>query len=399
MTRWTDKERYFMREALRLARRGWGLVSPNPLVGAVLAKRGKIVSTGWHTGPGFAHAEAVAIQAAGKAAKGADLYVTLEPCKHSGRTGPCTEAILAAGISKVYYAVPDPNPEASGGARFLEDRGVETSRGLMALEAYELNQFFIKWQMTKKPFVILKTAASLDGKIATCTGDSRWISSKVARNYGHHLRAGVDAILIGRATASKDDPELSARPWGRRKMHREPMRCVLDPSLKLPLNLKLFDPSYGGRTTVFCSPDADRDAEAALAEAGATVLRVPLRAPGRLSLEAVLKSLGGMEVQSVLLEPGATTASSALIDESVADLIHVFIAPMFLGGDGAPGMLGGDGVPLLSDAKALNVLRVSRKGPDIHVICRPKGAFEPPAGFLSLPEDAAPSAAGDADEF
>ncbi|MDR1040729.1 MAG: bifunctional diaminohydroxyphosphoribosylaminopyrimidine deaminase/5-amino-6-(5-phosphoribosylamino)uracil reductase RibD [Deltaproteobacteria bacterium] len=397
MTHWTDRERYFMKEALRLARRGWGLVSPNPLVGAVLVKRGKTVATGWHTGPGFPHAEAVALAAAGKAAKGADLYVTLEPCRHKGRTPPCTDAIIEAGVERVFYSIPDPNPLAAGGARALEDAGIETRRGLMAQEAYELNQFFIKWQMTGKPFVILKTAASLDGKIATHTGDSRWISSKVARNYGHHLRAGVDAILIGRATASKDDPELSARPWGRRKMHREPARCVLDPSLRLPTSLKLFEPGYGGRTIVFCAPDAPRDAEARFAEAGAKVIRVPLHAPGRLSLEAVLERLGQMEIQSVLIEPGATLAASALIDEGVADLIHVFVAPMFLGGNAAPGMLGGEGVAALADARELNVLRVARKGPDIHLIIRPKGAFEPPSGFLSLPEDAA-AAEGDGSE-
>jgi diaminohydroxyphosphoribosylaminopyrimidine deaminase/5-amino-6-(5-phosphoribosylamino)uracil reductase len=392
MTHWTDKERFFMKEALRLARRGWGLVSPNPMVGAVLVKRNKILATGWHTGPGFPHAEAVALNAAGKSAKGSELYVTLEPCRHTGRTGPCTDAIVQAGVSKVYYSIPDPNPLAEGGARVLEDSGIETRRGLMAQQAYELNQFFIKWQLTKKPFVILKTAASLDGKIATHSGDSRWISSKVARNYGHHLRAGVDAILIGRATAAKDDPELSARPWGRRKMHREPMRCVLDPSLKLPLELKLFNPSYGGRTTVFCAPEAEPGKAAALKEAGAAVIPVPLRAPGRLSLERVLESLGSMDVQSVLIEPGATTASSTLIDESVVDLIHVFIAPMFLGGDGAPGMLGGEGVDKLADARALDILRVSRKGPDIHIVCRPKGAFVPPPGFLALPEDQTASA-------
>jgi diaminohydroxyphosphoribosylaminopyrimidine deaminase/5-amino-6-(5-phosphoribosylamino)uracil reductase len=301
-------------------------------------------------------------------------------------------------VERVFYSIPDPNPLAAGGARALEDAGIETRRGLLAQEAYELNPFFIQWQTTGKPFVILKTAASLDGKIATHAGDSRWISSKVARNYGHHLRAGVDAILIGRATASKDDPELSARPWGRRKMHKEPARCVLDPGLRLPLSLKLFEPGYGGRTVSFCSPDAPRDAEARFAEAGVKVIRVPLRAPGRLSLEAVLEQLGQMEIQSVLIEPGATLASSALINESVTDLIHVFVAPMFLGGNAAPGMLGGEGVERLADAKELNILRVSRKGPDIHLIIRPKGAFEPPAGFLSEPEAATSVDSGDAQD-
>lgn len=381
-----------MKEALRLARRGWGLVSPNPMVGAVLVKRGKIVSSGWHTGPGLPHAEIEALTAAGKKARGADLYVNLEPCRHTGRTGPCTDAIIAAGVERVFYSLPDPNPLAAGGAKALEDAGVETLRGLLAQEAYELNQFFVKWQLTRKPFVILKTAASLDGKIATRAGDSRWITSKVARNYGHHLRSGVDAILIGRATASKDDPELSARPWGRRKMHRQPMRCVLDPSLKLPLSLKLFDPSCGGPTTVFCAPDAPEAAAAARAAADARVIRIPYARRGLLSLESALTALGGLEVQSVLIEPGATLAASALIDETVADLIHIFMAPMFLGGHDAPGILGGEGVSALSEARQAEFLRISRKGPDLHMVIRPQGAFEPPAGFL-LPDDLEPAAA------
>jgi diaminohydroxyphosphoribosylaminopyrimidine deaminase/5-amino-6-(5-phosphoribosylamino)uracil reductase len=398
MTHWTDKERIFMKEALRLARRGWGLVSPNPLAGAVVVKRGKVVATGWHTGPGLPHAEAEALAAAGRKARGADLYVNLEPCRHTGRTGPCTDAIIAAGVERVYYSIPDPNPAASGGAKVLEDAGVETRRGLLAREAYDLNQFFVKWQLTRRPFVILKTAASLDGKNAARTGDSRWISSKVARNYGHHLRAGVDAILIGRATASKDDPELSARPWGRRKMHREPMRCVLDPSLKLSAGLKLYDPSYGGRTVCFCAPDAPAGAEAELAGRGVSVIRIPRAERGLLSLEKAMEALGGLGVQSVLVEPGATLAASAVIDESVADLIHVFVAPIFLGGHDAPGMLGGEGVDRISDARGAEILRIARKGPDIHFIVRPAGAFTPPPGFLDLPEDGSPAGLMDTDE-
>lgn len=377
-----------MKEALRLARRGWGLVSPNPLVGAVIVRKGKIVSTGWHSGPGLPHAEAAALAAAGKRQTvGAELYVNLEPCRHTGRTGPCTDLIVAAGIEKVYYSIPDPNPQARGGAQALEDAGVETRRGLLAREAYDLNQFFVKWQFTRRPFVILKTAASLDGKIATRAGDSRWISSKVARNYSHHLRAGVDAILIGRATAAKDDPELSARPWGRRKMHREPMRCVLDPGLRLPASLKLFDPSYGGPTVSFCAPDAPPAAVAELSAAGVRVIHIPWDGRGRLSLGKVLEALGELEVQSVLIEPGATLAASALLDEGVADLVHVFIAPMFLGGQDAPSMLGGAGVEKLTDARGAEILRIARKGPDIHFVVRPQGAFTPPPGFLDLPED------------
>jgi diaminohydroxyphosphoribosylaminopyrimidine deaminase/5-amino-6-(5-phosphoribosylamino)uracil reductase len=363
----------------------------------VLVKRGKIVASGWHAGPGLPHAEAQALSAAGKKARGAELYVNLEPCRHQGRTPPCTDAIAAAGVEKVYYSIPDPNPLAAGGAKALEDAGVETARGLMAREAYDLNQAFVKWQLTGRPFVILKTAASLDGKIATRTGDSRWISSKVARNYGHHLRAGTDAILIGRQTAQNDDPELSARPWGRRKLHREPMRCVLDPQLRLPETLKLFDPAYGGPTCVFCALDAPETKEEALKAKGVKVTRVPPAERGLLSLEAALAVLGGLEVQSVLIEPGATLAASTLLDEGLADLVHVFIAPMFLGGHDAPGMLGGEGVAKIADAKRLDILRISRKGPDVHLTLRPEGAFAPPPGYLSLPDDAAPSADGEDD--
>jgi diaminohydroxyphosphoribosylaminopyrimidine deaminase/5-amino-6-(5-phosphoribosylamino)uracil reductase len=380
MSHFTDRETFFMKEALRLARQGWGLVSPNPMVGAVLVKRGKLVAQGWHLGPGLPHAEVAAINAAGTKAKGAELFVNLEPCNHHGRTGPCAEAIIKSGISKVYYSIPDPNPLAKGGAEALENAGIATVSGLLAEEAFELNQFFIKWQLTKKPFVILKTASSMDGKIATATGDSRWISSKVARNFGHHLRTGVDAIMIGRATAYKDDPELSARPWGRRKMHRQPMRVVLDPQLKLPLNLKLFEERYGGPTTIFCGPDAPEERISAHIYKGTTVIKVSRTPEGLLSLSEALAKLGEMGVQSVLIEPGATLAASALISEDVVDLVHIFIAPKLLGGVGAPGILGGMGVPTLDEAKLVDILKVGRKGPDIHLTIRPKGAFRAKLG-------------------
>ncbi|MDR2460861.1 MAG: bifunctional diaminohydroxyphosphoribosylaminopyrimidine deaminase/5-amino-6-(5-phosphoribosylamino)uracil reductase RibD [Deltaproteobacteria bacterium] len=380
MVHFTEKETFFMKEALRLARQGWGLVSPNPMVGAVLVKRGKIIAQGWHLGPGLPHAEAAALSAAGSRAKGADLYVNLEPCNHHGRTGPCAEAIIKSGVKKVFYSIPDPNPLAKGGSEALENAGIATSMGLLADEAFELNQFFIKWQLTKKPFVILKTAASLDGKIATSTGDSRWISSKVARNFSHHLRTGVDAIMIGRATAFKDDPELSARPWGRRKMHKQPMRVVLDPLLKLPLNLKLFEERYGGPTTIFCSHEAPEERISAHVYKGTRVIKIGRTSEGLLSLSEALSALGELEVQSVLMEAGATLAASALISENVVDLIHIFIAPKFIGGVEAPSMLGGAGVPTIDGAKIVDILKVGRKGPDIHLTIRPKGAFKATLG-------------------
>jgi diaminohydroxyphosphoribosylaminopyrimidine deaminase/5-amino-6-(5-phosphoribosylamino)uracil reductase len=390
MTKALEKQIHYMKQALRLARQGWGMASPNPMVGAVLVKRGRIIAEGWHTGPGKPHAEAEAINAAGRRAEGSDLYVNLEPCRHEGRTPPCTQAIIDAGVQRVFYSIPDPNPKARGGAKVLQRAGVETFSGLLEDEAFELNQAYIKHTLTGMPFVTVKTAASLDGKIATHTGDSRWISSKTARNFGHMLRAGADAVMIGRTTAANDDPELSARPFGKRKMHREPMRVVLDPSLKLPLGLKLFNREYGGPTMVFADPDASREKEESLWGLGCQVMRIPRTDKGLLSLESALAFLGASGVQSVLIEPGATLAASALIDEEVADLIHIFMAPKLLGGHRSPSMVGGEGVSLLSDAPLQEILKLGRKGPDLHITVRPHTAWRAvilPDGTYGRPAD------------
>ncbi|MDR2945423.1 MAG: bifunctional diaminohydroxyphosphoribosylaminopyrimidine deaminase/5-amino-6-(5-phosphoribosylamino)uracil reductase RibD [Candidatus Adiutrix sp.] len=375
MNGWTKEQIEHMKTALRLARRGWGLASPNPMVGAVVAKGKRVVGTGWHTGPGQPHAEAAALLEAGRKAKGADLYVNLEPCNHYGRTSPCTEAIIRAGIDRVFYGVPDPNSVASGGASTLAEAGIEAQGGLLAEECFNLNLFFFKWILTKTPFVILKTAASLDGKTATSTGQSQWISSKAARNFGHHIRAGVDAVLVGRNTAEKDDPELSARPWGRRKMHRQPWRVVLDPSLKLPLKRKIFDPALGGPTVVVCAQGAAEAKMAKITGLGHKVLVAPTTPAGLISIRGVMEELGREGLQSVLIEPGATLAASALVDEPVVDLAHLFLAPKFIGGVKAPGVIGGLGRPELADAPEAEILKLGRKGPDIHIVMRPQGAF------------------------
>ncbi|MDR1085591.1 MAG: bifunctional diaminohydroxyphosphoribosylaminopyrimidine deaminase/5-amino-6-(5-phosphoribosylamino)uracil reductase RibD [Deltaproteobacteria bacterium] len=366
-----------MKEALRLARQGWGLVSPNPLVGAVVVKNNRLIARGWHQGPGQPHAEVVAIKEAGKKAQGAELYVNLEPCAHYGRTGPCTEAIAEAGIRKVYYSIDDPNPEAKGGAAYLAERGLEIDKGLLAAEAWELNQFFLKWTKTGLPFVILKTAASLDGKISTRLGDSRWITDKAARNFGHIIRAGIDGILIGRNTAFKDDPELSARPWGRRKMHRQPWRIVLDPLLRLPETLKLFNPDFGGHTVVACLAEASSGTAENLKNMGHDVWPIAKTATGLISLKDLLVKLGQEKIQSVLIEPGATLAYSALVEEPVVDLVHIFMAPIFIGGGDAPSMVGGSGLESLAQVQGAQILKIGRKGPDIHLMVRPTGGFSP----------------------
>lgn len=375
MSAWTKDQIEHMKEALQLARRGWGLVSPNPMVGAVAVKGRRVVGRGWHTGPGQPHAEAAALLEAGRKAKGADLYMNLEPCHHYGRTGPCTEAILQAGVARVFFGMPDPNPVASGGAKALAEAGVEVHGGLLAEDCFEVNLFFFKWIITGRPFVILKTAASLDGKTATASGESRWISSKASRNFGHHIRAGVDAIIIGRHTAEKDNPELSPRPWGRRKMHRQPWRVVLDPTLRLSPELKLFDPTLGGPTVVFHAAGASSAKAEKLTRRGHQVIAAPAFGSRLLSVRGVLEELGRRGVQSVLIEPGATLASSALIEEPVVDLAHIFLAPEFLGGVKAPGVIGGPGLGQLSQARPTEILKLGRKGPDIHITIRPQGGF------------------------
>ncbi|MDR1045609.1 MAG: bifunctional diaminohydroxyphosphoribosylaminopyrimidine deaminase/5-amino-6-(5-phosphoribosylamino)uracil reductase RibD [Candidatus Adiutrix sp.] len=389
MSNWTKEQLEHMKAALRLAWRGRGLVSPNPMVGAVVVRGKKVLATGWHTGPGQPHAEAAALAEAGRKARGADLYVNLEPCNHYGRTGPCTESILRAGIDRVFYGAPDPNAVAAGGARALSEAGVEVHGGLLARECFELNSFFFKWTLTRIPFVIMKTAASLDGRTATSTGQSQWISSKAARNFGHHIRAGVDAIIVGRNTAEKDDPELSARPWGRRKMHHQPWRVLLDPSLKLnPTQMKLFDPDLGGPSLVVCASGAPENKIKKLAAQGHQVLLAPLTDHGLLSIRWVLEELGRQGLQSVLIEPGATLAASALIEEPVVDLVHIFLAPKFIGGVRAPGLIGGGGLAELAEAREAEVLKLGRKGPDIHITVRPRGGFGGAEDCLALYQSA-----------
>ncbi|KXS56541.1 MAG: hypothetical protein AMR96_02060 [Candidatus Adiutrix intracellularis] len=384
MNEWTKEQIEHMKTALHLARRGWGLVSPNPMVGAVVAKGRRVLATGWHTGLGQPHAETVALLEAGRKAKGADLYLNLEPCHHYGHTGPCTEAILQAGITRIFFGTPDPNTVASGGAQALTKAGIEVKCGLLAQECFELNLFFFKWVLTQRPFVILKTAASLDGKTATTTRESQWITSKAARNFGHHIRTGVDAIIVGRNTAKKDNPELSARPWGRRKMHRQPWRVVLDPDLKLPAHLKLFDPTLGGPTLVFCGPEASLAKTRKLTNMGHQVILAPRLDNNLLSIKWIIEELGRRSVQSVLLEPGATLAASAFLNEPIVDLAHFFLAPIFLGGVNAPGILGGTGLNHLNQAQPAKVLKVGRKGPDIHITVRPQNGFGDPSDIAAL---------------
>jgi diaminohydroxyphosphoribosylaminopyrimidine deaminase/5-amino-6-(5-phosphoribosylamino)uracil reductase len=353
-----------MQLALRLAARGAGWVSPNPMVGAVVVKDGQVVGRGYHRRAGLPHAEVVALRAAGQAARGADLYVTLEPCNHKGRTPPCTQAILQAGVGRVIIATRDPNPRVTGGGiEFLTARGVEVSEGLLAGEARRLNETWFHWVATGRPWVVAKAACSLDGKIATVAGESQWLTSEAARALGHRLRHRLDAIVVGIGTVLADDPQLTTRlPRG---PGRDPIRIVLDSRLRLPLTSRLLHLDSEAPTWVACTSQAPAAARRALTAEGAEVLVLPPD-DGRVPLPALLDLLGTRQVQSLLVEGGAETLG-AFFDQGLVNQFYFFYAPKILGGRKAPGMVGGAGIPHLGGAHIARDLRVRRLGVDLLV--------------------------------
>lgn len=363
----------YMKRALSLASRAQGPVAPNPLVGAVVVRDGQLVGQGWHEGPGSDHAEVMALKQAGASSRGADLYVTLEPCRHQGRTPPCTRAIVAAGLKRVFFAVFDPNRQAGGGGLFLREAGLLVHQGLMAAQARKRNAPFFKWHEQGRPLVILKTAASLDGKIATQTGDSKWITSLQSRRLVHHLRARAEAVMVGRATALADDPLLTVRLKSFEK-YRQPRRIVLDSRLSLPLSLKLFDPGSGGETVVVCASGGDPGKHRQLEQLGHQVWKLP-GPNGRVDLEALLNRLGETGCQSLLVEAGGELAAALLGKPGLVDVIHYFLAPILIGGNRAPGILGGEGAVKISRARAVDLVSVRSSGPDIHITARPQGGW------------------------
>jgi len=353
-----------MKLALRLAARGAGWVSPNPMVGAVVAKDGQIVGQGYHRRVGAPHAEVEALRQAGDAARGADLYVTLEPCNHQGRTPPCTQAILAAGVGRVCIATPDPNPQvAGGGAEYLRSKGVEVEVGLLEKEARSLNEAWFHWVATGRPWVIAKAACSLDGKIATAGGESQWLTGEAARAFGHRLRHRVDAILVGINTALSDNPQLTTRlPRGRGR-GRDPIRVVLDSRLRLPLSAKLLHLDSPAPTWVACTSEAPKEKIGAIKELGAEVLVFPPES-GRVPLKPLLELLGRQQVQSLLVEGGAEVLGG-FFDQRLVNQFYFFFAPKILGGREAPGVLGGEGVARLVEAHQAKAPVIRRIGPDL----------------------------------
>ena len=350
----------FMRRALEVAERARGLTSPNPLVGAVIVRDGRIVGEGAHLRAGGPHAEITALAAAGDAARGATLYCTLEPCDHHGRTGPCAPAVIAAGITRVVAALTDPNPLATGGRARLSAAGVTVEIGLLADEAERQNRAWLTAMREGRPHVTLKAAATLDGKIADVHGGSKWITGEPARLHAHRLRAESDAIVVGITTALHDDPALTVRlpePWP-----REPYRVVLDTAARLGSDARLIHAGTPARALIAVGVEAPVERVAALERAGATVLRCPTR-EGRVDLGAVLARLAELEVRAVLVEGGGET-HAAFLDAGVVDRVALFLAPLLLGGREAPGTVGGHGRELKS-AVRLGPLELTRLGDDV----------------------------------
>jgi diaminohydroxyphosphoribosylaminopyrimidine deaminase/5-amino-6-(5-phosphoribosylamino)uracil reductase len=358
----TAEDRRFMALALKLAAKGSGYTSPNPMVGAVVVKDGHIVGQGYHHRYGQPHAEVEALRQAGPLARGATLYVTLEPCNHHGKTPPCTAAVLAAGICRVVIANADPNPRVTGGgATFLRDQGLIVDQDLLAAAGQKLNEFFFKAIATGLPFVIAKAAASLDGKIATRTNDSHWITGAKARMWGHRLRHQVDAILVGVGTVLADDPQLTTRlPRGKGK---DPIRIVLDSRLRLPLTAKLLTQKSTAPTWIACTNAASPEKVAALQALGAEIILAP-SLDHRVDLQALLPLLGERRIQSLLVEGGAEVHGS-FFAAGLVDKFHLFLAPKFIGGRQAPGILGGQGIARLAEAPLARNLSIHHLGPDI----------------------------------
>jgi diaminohydroxyphosphoribosylaminopyrimidine deaminase/5-amino-6-(5-phosphoribosylamino)uracil reductase len=358
-----DRDTLWMDRALRLAERGVGLTSPNPVVGAVLVGNGRVIGEGAHLRAGGPHAEAVALDAAGAAARGATCYVTLEPCAHFGRTPPCADALVRAGVARVVAAIGDPHREVAGrGLARLRAAGVVVKVGVREVEARGLNRAFFCAVTEGRPHVTLKAAMTLDGKIASADGTSRWITGDAARLEGHRLRFAADAVLVGIGTVLADDPQLTVRHP--ELPSKEPLRVVVDSRLRIPAAARVLRSGDPGRTLVACVAPAPAGPAAALRASGVRVLELPGEGR-RVDLRALLGALRALDVIAVLAEGGGELGG-ALAEAGLVDRVAFFVAPRLLGGREAPGPLGGRGRPL-KDALALAEVTTRRLGDDLLV--------------------------------
>ncbi|WP_422485443.1 bifunctional diaminohydroxyphosphoribosylaminopyrimidine deaminase/5-amino-6-(5-phosphoribosylamino)uracil reductase RibD [Gudongella sp. DL1XJH-153] len=360
----------YMEYALELAEKGSGFTNPNPLVGAVIVKDGRIVGEGYHQYYGGPHAEVNAFHNAREDVKGATMYVTLEPCSHYGKTPPCVDAIIKRGIKKVVIGMEDPNPLVSGrGVKILQKNGIEVITGLLEDKCRVQNEIFIKYITTKKPFCIFKSAMTLDGKISTRTGDSRWVSGEESRKHVHRLRQRVAGILVGVGTAIADDPMLTTRLEGQET--KNPIRIIVDSKGKLPINSKIVETSGEVRTILVTTDLSPKDKLEALADKGLEIMKSPVK-EGRVDIPLTLSRLGEMGIDSILVEGGSTIGYSFL-EEGMIDKVLFFIAPKLIGGDESKTPLGGKGINLMKDAINLENIEIRMFGEDILVTGYPVG--------------------------
>ncbi len=393
----TPDEKY-MRMAINLARKGLGMTSPNPVVGAVIVNNGRVVGTGYHKGPGQLHAEAVAIKESGSETAGATLYVSLEPCCHTDkRTPPCTKDIIRSGIRRVVTGMTDPNPLVNGrGIAELIDAGISVEKDVLNDDACRINEIYTKFITSNIPFVILKSAASLDGKIALASGESRWITGKKARRYAHKLRSEADAVLIGIGTVISDDPMLSVRHV--RNKGRQPLRIIVDSKLRIPLKSKVLDVSAGQQTMIVTTGQAPADKLKELENLGIRTMKIPLNPPfskgeisedeetfppflkggqggfetvssgenGKVSLHSLMHILGKSGITSVLIEGGSEINASAL-REGIVDKVVLIYSARIIGGCDSIGIVGGHSPKSLDESVFLKDVSIRRLGEDIIV--------------------------------
>jgi diaminohydroxyphosphoribosylaminopyrimidine deaminase / 5-amino-6-(5-phosphoribosylamino)uracil reductase len=354
----------YMERALELAKKGAGYTNPNPLVGAVIVKDGRIIGEGYHEVYGSHHAEVNAFRNATEDVKGATMYVTLEPCSHYGKTPPCAKAIVEKGIRKVIVALGDPNPEVAGrGIKILRDNGIEVVTGVLEEESRRLNEIFLKYITTKLPFCILKTAMTLDGKIAARTGDSKWITNEESRRYVHKLRHRVSSIMVGVGTIIQDDPLLNTRIQEGNGI--DPIRIVVDTSGKIPLGARVLNIKSNSKTIIAVTELAPQEKLKEFERIGAEVIITPL-IENRVDLKYLMKALGERKIDSVLLEGGSELNYSAM-EAGIIDKVNAFIAPKFIGGREAKTPVGGLGRPLMKDALMLKDIEIHRFGDDIMI--------------------------------
>jgi diaminohydroxyphosphoribosylaminopyrimidine deaminase / 5-amino-6-(5-phosphoribosylamino)uracil reductase len=362
MLKYTEFDREMMQRCLTLAKQAWGKTAPNPLVGAVIVKDGEIIGEGFHPGAGQPHAEVFALRAAGDRAQGATLYVSLEPCNHYGRTPPCSEAVVAAGIAKVFVGMVDPNPLVSGGGiKTLETAGIEVVVGVETAACEELNEGFVQRILHHRPLGILKYAMTLDGKIATDSGHSTWVSSETSRQYVHHLRAGCDAIIIGSNTLRQDNPHLTSHQAGA----HNPLRVVMTHQLDVPTDAILWDINVAP-TLVITQTGANPEMQGRLRDRGVQVLELDTLAP-----KLVMQHLYDRGFLSVLWECGGTLAASAIADGAIQKVL-AFIAPKIVGGNIAFAPVGDLGIRSMNEALELERVTWQQIGND----CLVKGYFK-----------------------